>query len=242
MRPCKQQGCGHDAKGFSSYCEYHKRNKARHGHPLQRGITKADLKPYVKEVRAFLANNHPDKAKAVLEGIWGRTVKASQRFIDMANKGSPFIGYEMEAHQAVLSLAREQDAETIGVTLIALGLWLEEDPRFWKHHDGFRYQAVRMLLRLNPREASFQWRNGKMERSSYRQVPPKTIEHLWAIIHSTGLIAYGVEIARRKEIAKEKRLARQKEERAAFFGEAPSNSTTNHLPSMENNKNEYSTI
>lgn len=220
MRPCKVAGCGFFAKGYSTYCENHKRNKTRHGHPLQRGITKADLKPYVKEVRRFLASNHPDKAKAVLEGIWKRTVKASQWFVDMANKGRPFTGYEMEAHQAILSLSREQHAETIGVTLIAMGLWLEDDPRFWKYDEGFRYQTVRMLLRLNPCEASWQHLpNGKTIRSSYRQIPPKTIEHLWHIIHSTGLVAHGMEMARRKEKAKEQRLERERKERAAFFGD-----------------------
>lgn len=219
MRPCKVAGCGFFAKGYSTYCETHKRNKTRHGHPLQRGITKADLKPYVKEVRRFLASNHPDKAKAVLEGVWGRPVKEAQQFVDMANKGRPIIGYEMEARQSILSLSREQHAETIGVTLIAMGLWYEEDPRFWKYDEGFRYQTVRMLLRLNPREASYQWRNGKMERSSYRQIPPKTIEYLWQIIHSTGLIGYGVEMAKRKEKAKEQRLERERKERAVFFGD-----------------------
>ncbi len=219
MRPCKVPGCGFFAKGYSTYCENHKRNKTRHGHPLQRGVTKADLKPYVREVRNFLANNHPDKAKAVLEDVWGRAVKEAQRFVEMANKGRPFTGYEMEAQQAILSLSREQHADTIGVTLIAMGLWYEDNPSFWTYDEGFRYQTVRMLLRLNPREASYQWRNGKMERSSYRQIPPKTIDHLWGIVHSTGLIAYGVEMARRKEKAKEQRLERERKERAAFFGD-----------------------
>lgn len=219
MRPCKAHGCGFFAKGFSTYCEYHKRNVSRHGHPLQKGITKADLKPYVKEVRAYLADNHPDKSKAVLEGIWDRTVKEAQRFLDMADRGRPFVGYEMEANQAILSLSREQDAETIAVTLIAMGVWYEEDPHFWKYDEGFRFQAVRMLLRLNPREASYQWRNGKMQRSSYRQIPPRVMQYLWGIVHSTGLIAYGFGIVKHKAKAKAALLEKQRQERAAFFGE-----------------------
>ncbi|KAB2699305.1 hypothetical protein F9K79_09430 [Ochrobactrum sp. Kaboul] len=218
MRPCKAHGCGFFAKGFSTYCEYHKRNLTRHGHPLQKGVTKADLKPYVKEVRTFLADNHPDKAKAVLEDIWGRTVKEAERFLEMASRGRPVIGYELEANQAVLSLSREQGAETIAVTLIAMGVWYEEDPRFWKYDEGFRFQAVRMLLRLNPREASFQWRNGKMERSSYRQIPPRVMQYLWNIIHSTGLIAYGTGIVKHKAKAKAALLETQRQERAVFFG------------------------
>lgn len=207
------------AHGFSSYCDKHKRNLARHGHPYQIGVKKADLKPYIAEIRAFLERNHHGKAQAVISDAWGRVVKDAQRFVDRANEGRPFISYEMQAYQAVLSLSREQDAETIGVLLTAMGFWYQDDPRFWKYDEGFRFQTVRMLLRLNPREAQYHWRNGKMERSRFRETPPKTIRALWDIIYPTGFISYGVEIAKRRAKAIEAKRQMVDRERAAFFGD-----------------------
>lgn len=207
------------AHGYSSYCDKHKRNLARHGHPYQIGIKKADLKPYIGEIRAFLGSNHQGKAQAVISDAWGRVVKDAQRFVDRASQGHPFISYEMQAHRAILSLDREQNAETIGVLLIAMGFWYQDDPRFWKLDEGFRFQTIRMLLRLNPREAQYQWRNGKMERSRFRETPPKTIRALWDILYPTGFISYGVEIAKRKSAALEAKRTRAERERAAFFGD-----------------------
>lgn len=206
-------------KGYSSYCERHKRTMARHGHPHQIGVKKADLKPYIKQVRAFLERNHPGRAQAVIQDAWDRTVQDAQRFIDRIQQGQPHSVYEREAHQAILSLAKEQHADTIGVLLIAMGYWYQDAPRFWRHDDGFRFQTVRMLLRLNPREAAYKWHNGKMERSVYRDIRPGTIRVLWGIIHSTGFIAYGMEIARRQAKAVEARRQEAMLERAAFFGD-----------------------
>lgn len=219
MRECKATGCYMKAHGYSTYCEKHKRNLARHGHPHQIGVKKADLKPYINEVRAFLERNHKGKAEAVISEAWERVVQEAQRFLDRANQGRPVISYELQAYQAILSLAGEQDAMTIGVLLIAMGFWYQDDPRFWKLDEGFRFQTVRMLLRLNQREASYQWRNGKMERSRYREMPPRTIQALWRIIYPTGFIAYGVEIAKRKEAAREAKQRMTERERAAFFGD-----------------------
>lgn len=219
MRECKATGCYTNANGYSSYCEKHKRNLARHGHPHQTGVKKADLKPYINEVRAFLECNHKGRAEAVISDAWGRVVQQAQRFLDRANQGRPVISYELQAYRAILSLAGEQDAMTIGVLLIAMGFWYQDNPRFWKHDEGFRFQTVRMLLRLNQREASYQWRNGKMERSRFREIPPRTIQALWGIIYPTGFIAYGVEIAKRKEAAREAKQRRIDRERAAFFGD-----------------------
>lgn len=219
MRTCKADGCYLHTRGYSSYCERHKRNLARHGHPHQIGVTKADLKPYVKEVRAFLKRNHPGRAEAVIQAAWERTVQDAQEFMELTRQGRPQNVYEREAHQAVLSLTEEQPAEAIGVLLIAMGYWYQDAPRFWRYDDGFRFQTVRMLLRLNPREATYKWYDGKMERSVYRETRPGTIRALWAIVRATGFIAYGVEMAQRRAKAMEARRQEAERQRAAFFGD-----------------------
>ena len=219
MRTCKASGCYVQTQGYSSYCERHKRTTARHGHPHQIGIRKADLKPYINEVRAFLERNPSGHAKAVIQEIWDRTVQEARRFTYQASQGRPHNIYEMEANKAILSLAKEQTADTIGILLIAMGYWYHDAPRFWRYDDGFRFQTVRMLLRLNPREASYKWYDGKMERSVYRETRPGTVRALWAIIHGTGFIAYGMEIAKRRAEAAEARRQEAQRERAMFFGD-----------------------
>lgn len=218
MRQCKADGCFKFAKGYSSWCDHHKRNLARHGHPHQTGIHKRDLRPYRKVIREYLQTITSTDPKAILEEIWNRTVNEARGLIRQYQNGRPSNTHEMQANQAILDLADQQDAMTIAETLAGMGYWHEFDRRFWRLDDGFRYQTVRMLLRLNPKEATYQWQDGNMTRSVYREVPPRTIEFLWAIIASTGLVGYGIEIARREAKASEKRSQRIQEERRALLG------------------------
>jgi hypothetical protein len=218
MRQCKADGCFKYAKGFSSWCDHHRRNLARHGHPHQQGIKKADLKPYRKVVREYLEKLTSRNPQGILEEIWKRTVDEAQSFIKYAQQGQPYNRHELQAYRAIVALAEQQDGLKVGETLIAMGYWLEFDPSFWRHDNGFRYQTVRMLLRLNPKEAAYNWHDGNMTRSVYRDVPPRTIEHLWAMVEGTGLIGYGVEMARREAKTSEIRRQRTQAEREAFFG------------------------
>ena len=60
-RQCKAPGCTTLTTAYGSYCSTHKTRKRRHGAPDQRGITKADLKPYLLQVQARIAKK-PDLA------------------------------------------------------------------------------------------------------------------------------------------------------------------------------------
>lgn len=218
MRTCKAEGCFTLTKGYSTYCNRHKRNLARHGHPHQTGINKRDLKPYLKEIRAFLLKQTASDPKAILEDIWNRTVNDARSFVREANQGQAHNRHEMQAQQAILLLADQQDAVKVAETLMAMGYWYEFDRRFWRFDDGFRFQTVRMLLRLNPKEAAYQWHDGKMLRNVYRDVPPGAIRFLWEIVRKTELVGYGIEIARRKAKAVEQRQRQREQERQALFG------------------------
>ncbi|MBY5658294.1 hypothetical protein [Rhizobium leguminosarum] len=218
MTTCKAGGCLTQTNGFSSYCERHKRTKARHGHPNQTGVKKYDLKPYLKEIESYLKTVSAANARDIMDNIWSRTVANAQAHIDGTKCGASFNVHELQASKAVVSLSKEADSRTIGMTLMAMGFWYEDDQRRWQYDEGFRFQTVRMLLRLNPREAAYKWSLNGLTRTVYREIPPRTIRALWSIIEETKLVLYGMEISRRK--ARALAASRQKAgvERDAILG------------------------
>jgi hypothetical protein len=218
MKTCKAGGCSTQTNGFSSLCERHKRTKARHGHPHQTGVKKSDLKPYLKEIESYLKTVSAANAKDILNDIWGRAVATAQGSIDGATRGIPLNTHDLQASKAVVSLSMEADSRTIGITLMAMGFWYEDDQRRWRHDEGFRFQTVRMLLRLNPREAAYTWAVNGLTRTVYREVPPRTVRALWAAIEETKLVLYGMEIAKRQARAKEVARQQAKTERDAILG------------------------
>jgi hypothetical protein len=218
MTTCKAGGCSAQVNGFSALCERHKRTKARHGHPHQTGIKKSDLKPYIKEIDSYLNTVSATNVNDIMNDIWVRTATEAQSRIGMADRGVPFNVHELQASKAIVSLSKEADSITIVKVLMAMGFWYEDDQRHWKYDEGFRFQVVRMLLRLNPREAAYKWSANGMTRSVYREVPPRTIVALWSIIDASKVISYGAEIARRKAKALEAVRRKARTERDAIVG------------------------
>ncbi|AHG48015.1 hypothetical protein RLEG12_33040 [Rhizobium leguminosarum bv. trifolii CB782] len=218
MKTCKANGCFTQTNGFSSLCERHKRTKARHGHPQQTGVKKSDLKQYLKEIETYLKTVSAANANDIIDDIWSRTMARAQVHIDGATRGVSFNMHELQASKAIVSLSKEADSGTIGQLLMAMGFWYEDDQRRWKYDEGFRFQTVRMLLRLNPREAAYSWSVNGLSRTVYREIPPRTIRALWSAVEETKLVLYGMEIARRK--AKGLEAARQiaRAERDAILG------------------------
>ncbi|WP_412474627.1 hypothetical protein ACK83U_13280 [Rhizobium sp. WW22] len=218
MTICKAYGCTTQTNGFSSLCERHKRTKARHGHPHQAGVKKSDLKPYLKEIDIYLTTVSAANADDIMNDIWSRTVAKAQACVDGSDRGVPVNVHELQASRSILSLSKETNSRTVCRLLMAMGFWYEDDQRRWKYDEGFRFQTVRMLLRLNPREAAYKWSATGLARTVYREIPPRTIRALWSIIEDTKLTGYGVEIARRKARALEVARQKARAERDAILG------------------------
>ncbi|WP_143541039.1 hypothetical protein [Rhizobium anhuiense] len=181
-------------------------------------MKKSDLKQYLKEIESYLKTVSASNANDIMADIWERTTRRAQAHLDEATRGVPFNRHELQASKAIVSLSKEADSATIGKLLMAMGFWYEDDQRCWKYDEGFRFQTVRMLLRLNPREAAYDWSMNGITRTVYREIPPRTIRALWSNIQETKLVLYGMEIARRRakgmEVARQKAMA----ERDAILG------------------------
>lgn len=90
---CRVDGCFRTATKFSHLCERH-RNVARvHGDPLQRGITKTDLKPYLKAIRDYLQKQSGPRAEAIIGCDWERVLSSSKAFLERARRGEPHYIY-----------------------------------------------------------------------------------------------------------------------------------------------------
>src|SRR5829696_6033366 len=70
-RICRAPGCGaRTTSRFSVYCSTHKSRLRRHGAVDQKAITKADLRLYLKLVRARIEKNRESPLWAHLEARW----------------------------------------------------------------------------------------------------------------------------------------------------------------------------
>lgn len=67
---CHVPGCMRPTTRYGRHCNHHKTAQRRHGHPLQKGVTKEDLRPYMRFVEARMANNPQSTVWATCEARW----------------------------------------------------------------------------------------------------------------------------------------------------------------------------
>ncbi|MDW9821543.1 hypothetical protein [Sinorhizobium meliloti] len=202
---CRVDGCYRAPTKFSAMCEYH-RNVARvHGDPSQKGITKADLKPYLKVIRDYTSKRSGPRAEAVVQRDWERLVRDAERFLEAIGRGKPHNKHQRKAAEIVVDASGEHHAMDVAVTLMALGYFYADQPRRWASDKGFQFQAVRMFRKLAKSEANYTWTSGgRMIRSSAKRCPQEVTRALWASIEATHFIGYGIQI--RQQVEKERAM------------------------------------
>lgn len=205
---CRVDGCFKPPTKFSHMCDYH-RNVARiHGNPRQKGITKGELRPYLKVIREYVANRSGPRAQAVIHRDFERVVKDAKEFMAAAHKGKPHSPYQRRAAEIVIDVSEDHHAMDVAATLMAMGFFYADQPRRWASDEGFQFQAVRVFRKLAKGQTDYAWtRGGKMIRSSAKRCPPMVTRALWASIAATNFIGYGIQIS--KEIEKERQLKRK---------------------------------
>ena len=96
-RPCRVYGCAGHASRFGLYCPAHKSALRRHGHPEQDAITKAELKPYVAQVRRRVARNAENATWSHCEARWRAIVDLARGIIAEAERGQAGNRHERSA-------------------------------------------------------------------------------------------------------------------------------------------------
>lgn len=205
---CSVDGCHRPPTKFSYLCESHRNVERVHGDPRQKGITKSDLRPYIKAVQGYLARRSGPRAEAVIERDWQRAVGSAEVVLEDNRRGRAQPVYERRAAEIIIDINRERHAMDVATLMMALGYFYADQPRRWASDRGFQFQAVRMFRRLAKSQTDYRWRpDGGMVRSSARRCPPRVTLALWASIFATGFVGYGIQI--RNEIEKERELKRK---------------------------------
>jgi len=175
-RTCRAPGCGARTTRYGVYCTTHKSRLRRHGHPEQRSITKADLKPYLKLVRKRIEKNADSPLWAQCEARWQAVVVHAQGILAAYRGGQTSYRYERIAAQEVAKLAADVEAREVIETICALYLMQDDQPRRFRSDDAFRFQLARRLRSLTECNCGF-WhdhRTGQMKRA-YHDIPPKAV-------------------------------------------------------------------
>src|SRR4051812_14185291 len=108
---CKSPGCSRrSANRYGAYCSKHSATKRRHGHPDQKGVTKAGLLPYLQMVQERRAK-HPDKkAWETMEAKWMGLVEAMK---PLAENRGPTNKYGRIASREIVKLGIYVEAKKV---------------------------------------------------------------------------------------------------------------------------------
>jgi hypothetical protein len=176
---CFSPGCGALATRFGHYCTTHKARRRRHGHPMQLGVTKAELKGYIGLVKARISKNPHSPVWATCEDRWQALVGHSIGAVQDYQGGRPVNRYRLSAATHVARLGQQVPARTIVETVLAMFVMQDQQARRFMSDDAFRAQLVRRVTRLTDANAG-EWFNaatGRMQRA-YREIAPGTAKVL----------------------------------------------------------------
>jgi len=188
MRHCHVPGCGGRTTRYGRYCSTHKSRLRRHGAPHQRGVTKAELRPYIGLIRARIERNPDHPLWPHAEGLWGALADHARGICGHFAKGHAGNRYELLAARELLKVAESVPARGVIEAVWAMYLLLEDRPRRFTSDDAFRAQLVRRVRGLSEMNVGewFDPREGRVKRA-YRDLPP----HAWKILAKWLASAFG---------------------------------------------------
>lgn len=194
-RTCSVTGCGKPVTGYGKYCPNHAKTKARHGHPLQRGVLRHELKPFEKVVEKWLSErSSPDALPILLDKVEGIAAEASI-YCERPSHGRPFQRHKLQASDTILRVHQENKAHEVVIRMLAMGYLRHFDPRRFQSDEAFHVQLARQFRTLTDTNAGIYWdhKEGRTKKV-YRDVPARTLRVLANIILETGLPHFGSQL------------------------------------------------
>lgn len=179
MRTCRVPGCTEPTTKYGTYCTTHKAVMRRHGDPLQEGITKAHLAPYVKLVEARIAKNVNNPVWSQLEERWLALTNAAEATLSAYHNGRPGVRQEVLAAHEIKKLRETVEPRKIIVTALAMYVMLDQEPRRFRSDAAFTTQLIRRVRGLSEVNVGewYDHKTNKMKRV-YRELPPKVVQVL----------------------------------------------------------------
>lgn len=157
---CSVSWCNNARHGNSQYCSNHARRNRDYGHPQGKPITKQELAPYLKRVKAFFKKHKSHPATVEACAILERWFKESAQ-VALYQPGDR-ISQELKRLYDGCVSGREA-LETIG----AVWLFAYERPHQLPDDKRTTFALSRALLQLRPQAIRRVSRRGGMERMIY---------------------------------------------------------------------------
>lgn len=184
-RLCAVSHCGNPAASdYSPHCRRHKSTLRRHGAIGQRGITKAELAPYLARIEARIAKNPDSEAWSLMEATW-TTIVAEANATANRRVGNR---YERSAANEIAAIALDCTPGEVIRTVLALVLFWHDRPRRFASDEALRVQIARRVRALSQRHVGLRYdhRTGQQVRV-YREMTPKAA----GILGRKLMIAFG---------------------------------------------------
>jgi hypothetical protein len=163
--------CASASSRYSIYCTTHKARLRRHGAVDQEGITKGDLKPYLKIVQKRIEKNQESPLWTQLEARLAALADHARSLL--AYRGA-MPRHERIAAQELQKLSDAVPAREVIQTTLALFVMSELQPRRFRSDRAFRTQFVRRVRGLTDLNAGswFDHQTGKTKRA-YKELNPR---------------------------------------------------------------------
>jgi hypothetical protein len=183
---CSIEGCGSPVRSrFSPYCGNHRKALGRHGHPLQRGIAVAELKPWLVRLQRRQKDNRDSAAWVILRRRWEAVVRDALACITASSTGRTFISWHLEASRLLQGLAGAADADLIVATALAAFMHAKANPHRYVNDRAVLFQVARAVLRLDrSRTGSYYSHKEQRMRTKRREVPPRAAEHIATVLQA----------------------------------------------------------
>ena len=159
-RPCRAPGCSSPAaSSFAAFCSPHRSAFRRHGAPDQRAITKAQLKPYLKLVKARMAKNPDSPAWVTLDERWRALEDIARGIVAASPKGRAGSRYERAAAYEVIKLADDVKPRQVVEVATAMVMMWEMEPRQFRSDRAFWIQLARRVRGVTDMNFGERWDN-----------------------------------------------------------------------------------
>lgn len=184
-RLCAVPHCGSTAASdYSPHCRRHKSTLRRHGATGQRGITKAELAPYLACVEARIAKNPDSEAWSLMEATWTTIVSEANVIVSRR----VWNRYERCAANEIAAIALDCTPGEVIRTVLAMVLFWHDRPRRFASDEALRVQIARRVRALSQRHIGLRYddRTGQQVRV-YREMTPKAA----GILGRKLMVAFG---------------------------------------------------
>lgn len=175
-RVCSVPGCGRKSSGARRLCDTHATHRKRHGHELQEGVRVGEIVSIKRWLRQWI------RSRANGEKVWQGILADWQKCRDealagmrvMQEPGKVGFAWMRDALRDIVHVGGDVDPETVVLTVMAVVLLREDNPRRFKDDNALLFQISRRFRTLSEFNVSVWENSSKGEpRRCYRTPAPR---------------------------------------------------------------------